>query len=100
MFALALPSIVTLLAQLAPMLTTSSAVGTAVDAIVALTPVITKTAPVLIAQVKSIIDTLRGNSEITPDQLAALDAAEAAIDAAYDEALAAARAEDAAAPTS
>lgn len=92
-----IPTLVALLAQVAPMITTSSAVASAVDAIVALAPVIAKTAPALIATVKGIINTLRGKSVASKEQLDALDVAEARIDADYDEALAAAKAEDKAA---
>lgn len=94
---LAIPSIIALLAQFVPMLTTSSAVAAAVDAVVALAPAVVKTAPALIASFKGIIATLKGNALITPEQLAALDEAEQNIDAEYDEAIKAARAEDAAA---
>ncbi len=95
MLAIALPSIVSLLAEMVPALTTSTAVKAAVDAVVALAPVVVKTTPALIQQFKDIIATLRGNSLLTTAQLDALDKAEAGIDKDYDEAIAAARAADA-----
>lgn len=93
----ALPSIVALLAQFVPLITSSSMAATAVDAVVALAPVVVKTAPALISQVKDIIATLRGSAHVTPEKMADLDASEAIIDADYEASLRAARAEDAAA---
>lgn len=94
---LAIVPLVTLLAQFVPMLSTAPAVAAAVDAVVALAPVLVKTFPALVETVKGIISTLRGNDLVSPEQLDALDKAEAIIDADWSEALAAARAEDSAA---
>ena len=86
--------IVALLAEIAPAVSTSSAIGNVIATLTALIPAIVKEANDLIPTVKNVIATLKGSDAITPEQLDALDAIEAKIDADYDAASAAAKTED------
>ena len=92
--------IVALLAEIAPAVSTSSAIGNVIATLTALIPAIVKEANDLIPTVKNVIATLKGSDAITPEQLDALDAIEAKIDADYDAASAAAKTEDDAADAS
>lgn len=86
--------IIALLAQIAPAVSTLGAVGNVIATLTALVPAIVREASDLIPTVKNIIATLRGTDAITPEQLNQLDVIEAKIDADYDAASAAAKAED------
>ena len=97
MFATAITAVVALLAQIAPTISTAGILGSVISTITSLAPVVIQTVPALYNQIKDIITTLRGNSQITPDQIAALDAAEAQIDADWDAIKAQVLAQDAAA---
>lgn len=85
-----------LLTQAAPLLSTSSAVGAAINWIATLLPPAVKLAQAEIPVVKSIIATLRGNGAVTADQMAQLDALDAQCDAALDVEIKSAEDEDAA----
>jgi phage-related protein len=75
-------------------------IGKIIAALVNLLPLIIKEIQALVPIVQNIITALRGNGQITPEQLDALDAMEAQIDADYDAAEKAAEAEDNAPPKS
>ena len=96
MLALA-PTLLALIAEIAPLLGAGSQIGKAVSLVAQIVPPLIQTAKDMIPVAKSAIAALRGNAEITPEQIAELDAIEAKIDADYDAASAAAKAEDEAA---
>ena len=85
------------LAEVAPGLSTATAVVKAVDQIGALLPVIVKEYKDLVPIVQSTIAALKGNGSVTDDDLAKLTAYEAVIDAEFEAAAEKARAEDEAA---
>lgn len=86
-----------LLTQAAPLLSTSSAVGSAINFISAILPVGINLVKQEIPVVKGLIATLRGNKAVTAEQMVELDALDAQCDAILDAAIAKAEAEDAAA---
>ena len=81
--------LLTLLGDLAPLVTSSSEIGTIISGLETYLPLITTEASDLITPVQNIIAALQGNSAVTADQLAALRALDAQADAAFDAALAA-----------
>lgn len=89
--------LIALFAEIAPAVSTASAIGNVISTLTALIPAIVQEARDLIPTVKNVIATLRGSDAVTPEQLDQLDAIEAKLDADYDAASAAAKAEDAAA---
>lgn len=89
-----LTAILGLLAQIAPSATTT-VIAKIVDALTALIPVVISTYKALLPIVQNVIQVLKGNGEVTPEQLAELDRMEAQIDAEFDAAADAALAEDA-----
>lgn len=102
MLAIAAP-IVALMAELAPLISTTTAIGHVISVLTALVPAVITTANDLGPTIKNMIANLKSNAAVTPAQLDELDAIEAKLDADYDQASTAAGAEDAAAdqkPTS
>jgi hypothetical protein len=89
--------VLTIIQKLLPTITTSATIQTIVDAIVALTPIVIAEYSQLLPIVQNIIAVLQQSGDITDDQITALEAASAAIDAHFDATAAAARAADAAA---
>ena len=76
------------LAQIIPSLTSSATITNIINALVALLPTLIKEVQDVAPLVRNIIDALRGNSVITPEQLAALDELEAKYDAEFEAAAA------------
>ncbi len=73
---------------------TGSLIAKIIDALVTLVPIVVKEARDLAPMVKNIIAALRGNGEVSTEQLDQLDAMESQIDAAFDASDAKAQAED------
>ena len=78
--------IVALLAQLMPLIgsVSSGAVGNIITLLEQIIPVAVKEATDLVPIIQNIISQIRGGSTVTADQLAALDALDARIDAEFD----------------
>ena len=89
-------NLIALLQQVAPG-ATSSAIATAIDPLIALIPILVEGYKDLLPSVLNIITALKDSGGITEEQWAALDALSAQYDADFQSALAAAKAEDAAA---
>lgn len=83
--------------QVAPLVTTSTAVGSVITVLETALPAAIQFAESAVPLIEQTIADLRQNTAITADQLAALDAIEAKLDTDYDTAAASASAEDAAA---
>ena len=81
--------LLTVLGDLAPLVTSSSEIGAIITGLETYLPLITAEASDLITPIKNIIAALQGNSAVTTDQLTALQALDAQADAAFDAALAA-----------
>ena len=92
-------AVIALIEALLPQLGVTGAnaalIGKVVATLVALIPTIVQEAKDLLPAVKNIIAALSANPATTADQLAALDALNAQVDAAFEAAAAAATAEDA-----
>jgi hypothetical protein len=94
----ATPAILGLLQQFLPQIAGSSpAIGMAVKAVVALAPVVASSYKDLKPMIGNVITALKSDPAALPDQIAELEKAEAILDAEFDEAAAAALAEDMAA---
>lgn len=91
-----LNALMTTLTTVSPFLKGTGTVGTIISVIGEVLPIVVKEAQDLAPIISNIISVLRDDAEITPDQLAALDAFEAVIDADFDDAAAMALANDAA----
>ncbi len=91
-----LSAALSLLTTVAPFVKGTGAVGNVIDGLATILPIVVKTASSLAPIITSTIEILRGNTDITAEQLAALDAFEAVIDADFDDALESARLMDAA----
>jgi len=76
------------LAQIIPALSNSATLTSIINALVALLPTLIKEVQDVAPLVQNIIDALRGNQVITPEQLAALDELEAKYDAEFEAAAA------------
>ena len=87
--------ITALLPQLGVTGANADLIGKIIAALVALIPTVIQEAKDLLPAVKNIIAALSANPATTADQLAALDALDAQVDAAFEAAAAAATAEDA-----
>jgi len=83
-----------LLSQVAPMLSGTGAVATAIQFLSAVLPPAVKLVQVEIPVVKGIIATLRGNKSVTAEQMAELDKLDAQCDAILDAAIDKAERED------
>lgn len=81
--------LLTVLGDIAPLITNSNEIGAIINGLQTYLPLITAEASDLIQPVKNIIAALQGNSAVTADQLTALQALDAQADAAFDAALAA-----------
>lgn len=89
-----IPVLLSILGQIAPGANTVL-IADIIQALVQIVPVLVQEYKDLAPIVAGIIDTLRGNTAITPEQLAALDVLDTQTDAAFDAAAVAAAAEDA-----
>lgn len=87
-------AVLALLAEIAPAINATSSIAKIIDTLTALLPALAKEVSDLYPIVKNVIATLKGNAAVTPEQLDSLDQIEAKIDADYDAASAAAKAED------
>jgi len=85
-------AVISLLSMIAPG-ATGGLIAKIIDALVTIIPIVIKEAKDLAPMVQNIIALLRGNTEITPDQLDQ-HAAEVVLDSAFDIADAAAQKED------
>ena len=85
----------TLIQKLLPIIAGTGEVQVVVNNVVALLPIVVSAAQQLIPQVQDIIATLTSLKDITDDQIKALQAASAVIDAHFDEIADAARKADA-----
>lgn len=83
-----------LLAQVAPSLTASTAIGSAIKFVGAVLVPGVQLAREEIPVIKGIISTLRGNKTVTAEQMAELDALDERCDAVLDAAISKAEAED------
>jgi hypothetical protein len=90
-------TILALIAQIAPYATAATTVAKVIAILEALIPAVVNEARDLYPTFKHVISLLRGNKEVTSQQLDELDAIETKADADFDPALAKAKAEDAAA---
>ena len=84
------------LAIAAPYVSNAGEIGRIIGIVGSILPIVVKEAKDLAPIISSTIAILRSNTAVTAEQLAALDAYEALIDADFDDALAFARANDAA----
>lgn len=87
------------LAQSVPFLTTSPAIGSAIRLAASLLPPAIKLVKDEVPVIKAALATIRGNALTTKEQLDEIDALDAQCDAAFDDALARAESDDAAAGT-
>jgi len=86
-----------LLQQVLPTLTTANAglITKIVEGLIALIPILVNEYKALLPMIQNVITALKSNGNITADQLTALDAMEAQIDAAFEQAATNAQTEDA-----
>lgn len=84
----AIVALLSVIAQIAPTLGAGSTITTIISTLVNLIPTLVKEVQDVAPLVQNIIDALRNNSAITPEQLAALDALEAKADAEFEAAAA------------
>ena len=76
------------LAQIIPSLTSSATITNIITTLVSLLPTLIKEVQDVAPLIQNIIDALRSNSVITPEQLAALDDLEVKVDAEFEAAVA------------
>lgn len=76
------------LAQIIPNLTNSATIANIITALINLLPTLVKEVQDVAPLIQNIIDALRNNNTITPEQLAALDELEAKADAEFEAAAA------------
>lgn len=93
----ALVALLSVLAQIAPSLGSSSTITAIINALVQIIPVLVQEVEDVVPMVKNIIAALSANPAATADQLATLQTLDAQVDAAFEAAATAAQAEDAAA---
>lgn len=91
-----LSAAVAILPIVAPYVKGTGAIGAVIDGISTVLPIVMQVEQKLAPIISQTIAILRSNDEITPEQLAALDAFEALIDADFEDAAAFALANDAA----
>lgn len=84
----AISLLLTVLAQIAPSLSSSGTITSVIKTLVELLPVLVKEVQDVAPLVQNIINALRDNNVITPEQLAALDELEAKADAEFEAAAA------------
>ncbi|SRR5260221_10435317 len=87
-------ALLSVIAQIAPSLGASTQISAIIGALIEIIPALVKEVEDVVPIVKNIIDALRGNGAITPDQLAQLAALDAQVDQAFEAAATAAQAED------
>ena len=75
------------LAQIIPSLTSSATITNIITTLVSLLPTLIKEVQDVAPLIQNIIDALRSNSVITPEQLAALDDLEVKVDAEFEAAV-------------
>jgi len=85
----AIALVLSVLDDLVPLVSSSSAIGNIIGLLEQYLPIVAQTATNLITPIKNIIAALSSNSAVTADQLTALQALDAQADAAFDAALAA-----------
>lgn len=88
-FSLIASTALTVIEDLAPLVSTSSQIGNVIAMLETWVPVVAQEASDLSTPIKNIISALSSNSAVTAEQLAALQALDAQADAAFDAALAA-----------
>lgn len=91
-----LTAFLTLLNAILPTLTVASSgtIQNIISALITLIPLAAKEYQDVLPMIRNIVAALKGNSEVTPEQLDQLDEMEAQLDAAFDAAAQAAQAED------
>lgn len=82
-------TLLNMLLAIVPQMTNSKAVASVVTWLEGLIPLLVQEYQDLLPTVKNLIGLLKQNTAVTPDQITALDAQEAVIDKAFDDALAA-----------
>jgi hypothetical protein len=87
-------AVIALIEAILPNLTVSATVEKIIQALITILPAIVQEAQDLAPAVKNIIAALSSNPATTAEQLAALQALDAQVDAAFEQAAAAAQAED------
>ena len=90
----AIIALLTVIAQIAGALGNTSQIVSIITLLEQIIPVVIKEYQDVAPFVKNIIDALKGNSTITPDQLAQLDILDAQVDQEFEAAATAAEAED------
>ena len=91
-----LSAAVAILPIIAPYVKGTGAIGAVIDGISTVLPIVVQVEQKLAPIIRDTIAILRSNDDITPEQLAALDAYEALLDADFEDAAAFALANDAA----
>lgn len=93
MTATLITTILALIQQFLPLLGTSAATATMIESIIValeqIVPLVIEFVPVAVTSVQNIIALLKGDSTVTVEQWARLDAIDAALDTANDAAIAA-----------
>ena len=84
----AIAALLTIIAQIAPSIGVPSIITTIINTLVSIMPTIIKEVQDVAPLIQNIIDALRGNQVITPEQLKALDDLEAKYDAEFEAAAA------------
>ena len=84
----AIIALLSVIAQIAPSLGASATITNLIATLTGLLPTIIKEVQDVAPLIQNIIDALRNNSAVTPEQLAALDALEAKADAEFEAAAA------------
>ena len=84
----AIAALLTVIAQIAPTIGVPAVVQTIINTLVSLLPTIVKEVQDVAPLVQNIIDALRGNAVITPEQLKALEDLEVRLDAEFEAAAA------------
>lgn len=93
----AITAVLAILAQISTVTTQASVIAKVIGALTEILPLLVTLGKNLVEPVKNIIAALKENSATTPEQLDALEAFDARVDADFEAALAKAEAEDAAA---
>ena len=84
-----LAALLALIAEISPALSTASAIGSVITTLENIVGTVTSEVTAVLPMIKNIIAALQGNGNVTPDQMAALTALDAATDAAFEQAAAA-----------
>ena len=89
-----IPAILALLQTIIPALNSATAIGSVIATLIQIVPVLIKEFKDLVPMVQNIITVLKGNDNITPDQIVQLQALDAQCDTAFEAAATDAEAED------